>query len=244
MKNRLLIIVSLSCTTAFFGLSAFADTYSGYTGFSEAFLRDITAAQFTTNSKTSVEYFVNLQHRYTNSAELAELEVQIATCYEQRAETLNPSNAVVHYTAALEYDLPDRGRIRVLSWRGSALVQLGKVNDALKDYLRGLLTCTYYDIPADWPDILGSKVTILMSTRSFDPENSVRAKDYVEYRRQLDFQQFLIMQRYSLIDAVKTNRKGKSDQELIKIMDALSPDSKRVEKIIELINSENKRPWP
>jgi hypothetical protein len=79
---------------------------------------------------------------------------------------------------------------------------------------------------------------------SFDPENSVRANDYNRYRKQLDFQRFLVQYRYTFIRGVKQVRQGKSDHEILEMLQAISPDSNRNTKIMESLKSENKQPWP
>ena len=195
------------------------------------------------NQSKSVEPLIALQQRYTNLTEQAWLEISIGLDYNQRTGVVNPSNAVIHFNAALEYDLlPEKTRIEILMWRGSSIEQLHKPTEALKDYLRGLLECSYYDIPAGWPQILSPKVQIYMS--SFDPENSVRANDYNRYRKQLDFQRFLVQYRYTFIRGVKQVRQGKSDHEILEMLQAISPDSNRNTKIMESLKSENKQPWP
>ena len=99
------------------------------------------------------EPLIALQRRYTNETEQAELEVSIGLTYNQRTGVVDPSKAVVHFTAALGYDLPERTYIQIVGWRGNSQEQLKKPKEALTDYLRGLLACSYYDLTGGWPEI-------------------------------------------------------------------------------------------
>src|SRR5439155_13385899 len=121
---------------------------------------------------------------------------------------------------------------------------LEKRNEAFRDYLRGLLACSYYDLSGGWPAIQSSKVPIYMN--SSDPENSERVRDYNTYRKSIDFQRLVFMQRYYLIEAVKRVRQevSKSDDQIVEILGTLSPDSSRFRTITDWLKSENKQPWP
>jgi|GEM_PF-2889394 len=135
--------------------------------------------------------------------------------------------------------------MQILMWRGNSQEQMKKSNEALKDYLRGLLACSYYDLSGGWPDEIQSpKETIY--TNSPDPENSERVRDYNTYRKNIDFQRFLLMQRFFLIDAVKRVRPevSKSDDQIVNVLATLSPDSSRFGTITDWLKSENLRPWP
>ena len=207
------------------------------------------AAEKKVNDTHSLEPLIALQQRYSNATELASLDISIGVNYSQITGVVNFTNAALYFTKALDYEnLPDQTLLQVLEWHGNSLEQIGKVDEALKDYLRGLLGCSYYDLSGGWPEILMPKVGLSakvgISINSPDPENSQRLKDYNHYRRCLDFQQFLLMKRYYFIDAVKRVRQGKSDHDLIGILENLWADSVRIQKIIDALKAENKRPWP
>ncbi len=217
--------------------------FPGLPGCSREFYRDVMAAESKVNEEKSVEPVLALQQRYTSELEHISLEISIGLDYNQRGVVVNPTNAVVHFTTALNYDnLPDQTRLEILLWRGGSLEQMGKFDEALKDYLRGVLECSYYDLTGGWPEILQSKVAIYMN--SPDPENPQRARDYNRYRRHVDFQQFLLRYRYYFIDAVKRVQQDKHDDDILDILKTISPDTGRNEKIIESLKSENKQPWP
>jgi hypothetical protein len=235
------ITVTVTCAITVYHLPVLAQ-FPGLPGCSQEFYRDVIAAEKLVNQTKSVEPVIALQKRYTNATEQASLEVSIGLDYSQRTGVVNPSNAVVHFTAALKNDIPEKTFIEILLWRGGSLVQLNNTNEALKDYLRGLLACTYYGLQCGWPEILPPKVPIYMN--SPDPENPQRASDYNLYRKHVGFQRFLLMQRYYFIDSAKRVRQDKSDREIIEILQTISPDSSKLGTIIESLKSENKRPWP
>jgi len=219
-------------------------TQSGLSGFSSDFLRDYESAQKSVEQSKSMEPLLVLLERFTTETEKAELEVSIGLAYGQRTGFVDPAKAVVHFTAALQYQLPEKTFMQVLMWRGNAQEQINKQNEALKDYLRGLLACSYYDLSRGWPEIQSPKLPIYMN--SPDPENSERIRDYNTYRKSIDFQRFLLMQRFFLIEAVKRVQPevAKSGDQMAEILMTLSPDSSRFETITDWLKSENSQPWP
>jgi hypothetical protein len=224
--------------------------HSGLPGFSSDFLHDYNAAQERVNESKSAEPLLALLAKYTNATETAELQLSIGLVYGQRTGLVDPAKAVAHFTAALRYELPERAYIEVLMWRGNSQEQLKQTREALNDYLRGLLACSYHDLSGGWPELQRSKVPIYLG-RSLngikpDPENDERLRDYNRYRQSIDFQQFLLMQRYYLVEAVKrvTNERSGDRAEIMEILGTLTPDSSRFGVIRDWLNSENKRPWP
>jgi hypothetical protein len=190
------------------------------------------------------EQLIALQRRDTNSTDQADLDVSLGLLYSQQTGFLNFSNAVIYFTKTLQYDLPQREYIEVVSWRGNCEESLHEQDQALMDYLRGLLACSYYDLSGGWPEIGSPAVPIYIGFGSSNPENQQRIKDYILYRRHLDFQQFLLGQRYGLIDSVKRIREGKTDSQIQKMLQELTPDASSSLKIMGWLKSENKRPWP
>ena len=156
-------IATTTCLIAFYSLPTLAQ-YSGLSGLSEEFRRDYRFAQDKVNQTKSAEPLIALQRRYTNKTEQAELEVSIGLTYNQRTGVVDPSKAVVHFTAALGYDLPERTCIEILMWRGNSQEQLKKSKEALTDYLRGLLACSYYNLTGGWPEIQQPTVPIFINS--------------------------------------------------------------------------------
>jgi hypothetical protein len=92
--------------------------------------------------------------------------------------------------------------------------------------------------------VLASTVPIYMN--SDDPENPQRVKDYQRYRYAVDLKQFLLRQRYYLIEAVKRAQADGAiaDQTVEKAVKELTPDTSRYQIISGFMKSEIKRPWP
>jgi hypothetical protein len=218
--------------------------HSGLTGFSQDFLRDYESAQKAVDQNKSAQPLLALLQKYTNELEQAELQVSIGLVYNQRTGVVNPAHAVAHFTTALQYRLPEKTQIEILMWRGNSQEQLKQTTNSLNDYLRGLLACSYHDLSGGWPEIKPPKLPI--SINSPDPENTERARDYNAYRDRLDFQHFLLTQRYYLTDAVKrlTRQTPDSRAQILEMLGNLTPDNSRFGVILDWLKSENPRPWP
>jgi len=240
--NRTYLLVAL-VQIAFWGSTTFAFD-PGLSGVSPECLHECETALGTVGENKSAEPLLALLRKYPTNLEQAHLEVNTGIVYGQRTGVVDPEKAVEHFTAALRYELPERTYIQVLMWRGNSQEQLKKQKESLRDYLRGLLACSYYDLSGGWPEIKIPTNPMLMN--SPDPENTTRVRDYNMYRKRLDFQQFLFTQRFFFIDAVKRVTSGSSvgQAEILDALNDLSPDSTRTKIVIEWLNSENKRPWP
>ena len=95
-------------------------THSGLSSFSSDFLRDYESAQKSVDESKSAEPLLSLLERYINATEKAELEVSIGLAYGQRTGVVDPAKAVAHFTAALQYALPEKTYIEILMWRGNS----------------------------------------------------------------------------------------------------------------------------
>lgn len=243
MNTTRRLAVVLFYVVALHASSAFA-LYSGLSEFSADFLRDYDLAQKAVEQSKSAEPLLVLLERYTSPMEKAELEVSIGLAYNQRGGVVDHAKAVVHFTEALQCALPEKTYLTILMLRGNSQEQLKKTNEALRDYLRGLLACSYHDLSGGWPEIQSPKVPIYLN--SPDPENSERVRDYNTYRESIDLQQFLLSQRFYFIEAVKRVRQEvpKSDDQIVEILGTLSPDSRRFELITDWLKSVNKWPRP
>jgi hypothetical protein len=227
-----------------FGMNSGFSNSNRETVFSQTFLADYESAQKAVEEKHSVEPFLRLLEKYKNPDELAELELSIGLVYNQRTDLVNPTKAVEHFTNALKYQFPDRTFIQLVQWRGGSLEALKKYRDALKDYLRGLLVCAYYNLPRESPEIKEPKLPIYIHSQ--DPENTLRIMDYGIYRQHADLQRDLLMQRYYLIESVKNLQKllSMAFSDVQNVLEELSPDKNATRSVVELLRSENKRPWP
>jgi hypothetical protein len=229
--------------------SAFA-LHSGLAGaneeciFTQGFILDYEAAQKSVDQLKSAEPLLALLTKYQKPEEQAVLELSIGLAYGQRTGVVDPAKAITHFSRALEFNLPEKTYIEICMWRGNSYEQLQKYPEANRDYLRGLLACSYRDLSGGWPEIASSTVPIYMN--SDDPNNAQRVKDYQRYREAIDLKRFLLRQRYYLIDAIKRVQVDGSidDKALEKTVNELTADKSRYAVIIGFVKSENKRPWP
>jgi len=239
-----LICFALCGTPAFALHSGFTDA-KGDTVFSREFIRDYKSAQKAVDKSHSAEPLLKLLKKYKQVEEVAELELSIGVIYSQRGGVIDPAKAVVYFSNVLKYNFPEKTYVQILMWRGNSLEQLKKHNEALKDYLRGLLACSYHDLSGGWPEIKSPKVKIYFSRGSDDPEDVDRARDYRMYRRKIDFQRSLLRHRYFFIEATKRVQSylSLSNDQVLNTLKEISPDTSRYTLIVNLLRSENYRPW-
>jgi tetratricopeptide (TPR) repeat protein len=248
LRPRIVLLV-INCV-AFWGFPAFAlhsglTDANGDTVFSQEFILDYESANKSVDISKSVEPFLKLLKKYKKPEEVAELELSIGLIYNQRTGLVDSAKAVIHLSNALNFRLPEKTYIQILMWQGGSLEQLKKYDEALKDYLRGLLACSYHDFSGGWPEIQPPKMPI-RTDEGKSKEDIQRARDYRMYRKRIDFQRFLLMQRYYLIEATKRilSQLAIDDEQLLKIFEELSPDITRHTLLVDLIKQDNKRPWP
>ena len=227
-----------------FGLYGNFTDAKGETVLSEQFREQYQSARNAVEASRSVEPFLELLGKCKRPEEVAELEMTIGVTYGQRTGLVDPTKAVVHFSNALGYDLPEKAYIQAIMWRGNSLEQTKKRREALEDYLRGMLACSYHELSGGWPEMLPP--TVRINRRSRDPEDVQRVRDYQRYRKRIKFKKFLLMQRYFFVEAVKRVQAyaSISDGEVLKTLEKLSPDASRHASIMNLLKSENKRPWP
>jgi hypothetical protein len=207
------------------------------TAFSPDFLRDYQSAQNEVRASQSAEPMLRLLKKYARSEEQAELELSIGIIYGQRPGSVDPAKAVIHFSHALQYGLPEKTSIEILLWRGSAFEQLEKPERALMDYLRGLLACSYHDLSGAAKDIERPKVGF--DIRSDDPAQRERARDYRVYRDRFELRRFLIDQRFYFVEGVRRirSRLGFTDNQLRALLEELTPDASRYDVIVNLVNA-------
>lgn len=238
-----LVCVVFWCLPASALHSGLADA-NGDTVFSEEFRHDYKAANAVANTGESVKPLLALLTRYSKPEEQAELQLSIGLVYNQRTGLVDPAKAVVHLSNALKYELPESIRLKVLVWRGGSREQLNQRKEALGDYLRVLLACSYHDLSGGWPEIKPPKRPIIR--RSNDPRDVESARDYRKYREQIRFQRSLLTKKYFMVEAVRRvqSHASAAEEQVSAILEDLSPDATRHRIIAEWLKSENKRPWP
>lgn len=244
-RNRVLPILAvgaLSCPASFALHSGLAAA-SGDCPFSKEFLRDYEEAQGAVDELRSAAPLLELLKKYDKVEERAELELSIGLAYNQRTGVVDHEKAVIHFTNALNYDLPEETYLKILLWRGNSLEALKRHDDALNDYLRGLVAISYHGLPATTPKVEPSPSPIYIN--SDDPANAQRLRDYQKYTRRVHLQAFMLMQRYFLVQGIKRVQaaSGVSAEQVLDHIKALTPDASRIEKVRDVLKGENKRPW-
>ena len=96
------------------------------------------------------------------------MESSIGLIYNQLEGFIDYAKAVIHLSNALKYRVPEETYINILMWRGNSVELIKKYDEALKDYLRGLLACSYQDLSGGWPEIRLPQVPF--GRRSDDPK--------------------------------------------------------------------------
>ena len=205
---------------------------SGKSIFSAEFVRDYQAADQALTTTGSVGPYLTLLTKCKDPNELAELELTVGVIYCQRTGHVDPKKAVKHLTNALGYKLPERAYLDTLLWRAGSLEQLGKLDEARRDHLRGLLACSYYDLPSKRPELTGPKAEF-----SIEPGNDaeVEAKrDYERYRASVILQQHIMMQQAYFLQGVKRicARSPLNEDQLQEELEALTPDVQKREAIL------------
>lgn len=238
------LVGTVLCVSTAFALHSGLVAADGECIFTKEFIQHYETAQKSVDTLKSAEPLLALLTKYRKPEELAELELSIGLVYGQRTGVVDPAKAVTHLSRALEFNLPERTYIEICMWRGNSYEQLKKYPEALRDYIRGLLACSYRDLARGWPEVLASTVPIYMN--SDDPENAQRVRDYHRYRDAVDLTQFLLRQRYYLIEAVKRVQADGAiaDQTVEKTVKELTPDTSRYQIISGFVKSENRQPWP
>jgi hypothetical protein len=238
-------IVAALCPHPLFAFHAGLVDARGESVFSEEFVRDYQSADNASITTRSVKPFLELLSKYQQPNERAELELTIGVIYAQRTGQVDPANAVKHLTNALDYKLPDETYLNALLWRAGSFEQLGKFDEARADHLRGLLACSYYQLPTEWPEAKEPMSPISLGS-DIDDVDAERRRDYYAYRAQIKLQQAILMQQFYFMDGLKriSSKKPLDQEQLRKVLGDLTPDERKHELLLRLLQSDNKRPWP
>jgi hypothetical protein len=231
------------CSTPALGLRAGFVDAEVEIAYSKEFIRDYQAASEALHKKKSIEPMLELLKKYKRSEEIAELEISIGQQYGQCDGIIDYPKSVSHLSSALRYKLPENTYIQVLMWRGNAFEIQKKHNEALKDYLRGLVTCSHHDLSGVWPKSEAFNVHFDRRSDKFDDVEAER--DFWMYERRIRLQQELRRQRYYFVDLINNlqDRFSIGDEPVLKILEGITPDVSRCASIMKTLNSENKRPW-
>jgi len=92
------------------------------------------------------------------------------------------------------------------------------------------------------PKVEAPNVTLYSGYGSDSPENQQHIQDYSYYREQMNLQSELVMCRYGAVHAVK--RMNLPDEQILKALKEITPDSSRHGIIMQWLKSENPFPRP
>ncbi len=81
---------------------------------------------------SSIEFFQRLIAEYPNSPKVPDAHKYLAEIFDK--DLNEPSSAVLHWKAALEYELPEDEVSAIRLWMGDALFKQGEINEASEQY--------------------------------------------------------------------------------------------------------------
>src|ERR1039458_8193085 len=203
-----------------------------------------TGSSGASNTGEETELLEAQLKKSTNAVEKAQLEEGLGRLYSYRTGLVDYPKAVVHLTAALQNELSEHTYLELLMLRGNCEEVLGKNGGALRDYLRGLLGCSYHDLSGGWPEYRSPHYR--NSVAPPDPEWHERMSESRVDRNAIDTQRSILLQRYGFVDCVQRLLSSHLvDEETIRaVLAELSTDNSRCGIILHWLNSENKQPNP
>ena len=216
----------------------------GQSAFEKGFLQEYEQAQRELGEQGSLTALIALTDRYLGPAEQAQLAIALGLAYSQQDGFVDFPKAVEHFTRALALDLPERNLIDVLMWRGSSYEVMKMPAEAMKDYLRGLVACSYHDLSREWPEIRSPQTPIYMN--SADPANMERVLDYRRYRDSTDSLRHILRMKYFFVESVRRVQHDFEidERNVNELLDQFTPDTQSIETVKTILMHENVRPWP
>ena len=192
----------------------------------------------------------------TSPAELAETELTLARILCSRTGMVDPAKSLLWYDRALVRNLPPEARAKQFILRGNMHERLAHPREAVADYVRGLLICLQFNLPAKWPNFDGGgrlqPPPLNDSLGEGDhaaTERLAARQQAADYRAEMEMirrEQALLMQRYYYVEAIKRvqNAAKLSDADLREIGGKLTNQEDRLDEVIRRVQEPNPRPWP
>jgi hypothetical protein len=219
--------------------------------FSPNFLVELAAADGGAKPVAELEA---LYQKFKQPAEQAEIELTIARIFCQRTGLVDWPQSLKWYNKVLVRDLPTMSLAKQLILRGNVHEMLKHKEDALPDYVRGLIICLEFNLPDVWPTDDGDgKLKPPPINSGFDDRDEAerladrqRAADYRRERAFIRQEQELLMQRYYYIEAIKRVVKANKieDATLREICEKLTNRKERINEVLRRAKEPNPRPWP
>jgi len=259
MRKTRWVIIEGCCLSLLLALPVFAlvgvfRDAKGDHALSADFIERYKSVKDEARESMSMEPLLKFRSECDRPEEIADLEIFIGKAYNHQGGFVDHEKSVIHLSNALSYALPEETYLKVLMWRGNSYELKRRHDDALKDYLRGLLACSYHDLSGGWPSVDRELIDangpgVRTADGSGDPPQEYldKHRDFRRFHDQLRLDENLLFMRYAFIEAIKRIR---ADQSLdsVKILNTLmeiSPDRARYASLIQLIEGENEgRPLP
>jgi antitoxin component YwqK of YwqJK toxin-antitoxin module len=214
----------------------------GQSALSEEFRTSYDKASEAAMTSHSLKPVEDLLNTYRRPEEQAELQVALGYLYSQRSGFVHPDKAVEHFTKALNYELPPSLTPKILTLLGNSREQLKELDEALDDYIRGVLFCLRYDLPPATSDSATSRTRPKMDPN--DPKYEQPMADLRVFDREQRFERELLMARYGLIEAIKraAGALKLSNEDFQHRVELISGDEARTRLLFTFVTSENVRP--
>jgi hypothetical protein len=222
--------------------------------FSPTFFRELDEANRATNAVSQLEA---LYRKFDKPAEQAEIELTIARIFCQRTGLVDPAESIKWYDKGLVRDLPSTALAKQFILRGNMHERLKHNEEALADYVRGLLICLQFNLPATWPKEDGTgKLQPPPRNSGFEIQDEgsgtrrlARQQQSEDYRRESEMirrEQDLLMQRFYYVDAIKRvlEHEGLQESFLRTVCEKLTNRKDRVDEVLRRVREANPRPWP
>ena len=194
--------------------------------------------------------------KFTHPAEQVETELTIACVLCQRTGFVNPAESIQWYDKASVRDLPATALAKQFILRGNMHERLEHHEEALADYVRGLMTCLQFNLPDSWPnqDGTGKLQPPPLNDGPDFADGRTAAQRLAEHEQAADYrresemikgEQDLLRHRYYYVDAIKRVMKQKrlSEPDLRAIAEKLTNRKDRVAELLRRVRGPNPRPW-
>ncbi len=223
--------------------------------FAEKFVKELNEANAGPDRIAKLEA---IYANSTNDEERAEIELEIALIYNQQSGFVDHAKAIEWYDKALVRRLPDTTQAREFILRGNSHEALQHYPEALNDYIRGLLICLRYNLPAklrgsaEGQKTLGPRPPfgndVLPPPKPSPAEEAAERQTWADYdrdRRAINEDEQFLRFRYNYVRAIKQMvATGKfSEPDLRKAAERLSSQEEKIEDVLRRVREPNPRPW-
>jgi hypothetical protein len=222
--------------------------------FSPTFFAELGAASRATNPLSQLEA---LYDKFKRPAEQAEIELTIASIFCQRTGFVDPAEAIKWYDKALVRDLAPTALAKQFILRGNMHERLKHNDDALSDYVRGLLVCLQFNLPEVWPkqDGTGKLQPPPVNGGMDGSDGGTAARRLADRQRSADCrresemnrrEQDLLQRRFFYVDAIKRvlEHERLPEASLGAICENLTNRKDRIDEVLRRVRQPNPRPWP